>query len=283
MQVKGVEDIKNYNELSYEELRELLLKGELEHQYMAEEDYSWLLDNEIGREDFNPAVTTFCLCDEGLGRFDEYKNYDDIHIDIDSIFAQAEREGVEAAHEEGKKFTVVKPKRLKRSVIIAAAVVSALLVAFSFTDFFRKFLNVPEKTPVGSDDNHIFRSDDTRFYNSMLEMLEAEKLNILYPAKLPNGYAFTNFEVNDFGVDFAILAYATEPYIEFKVLVDVGIHIDSYEYKVNGIGYNIFKMSENLYQADFSIGEDYYLVVVNDRAILSDIIKNLQGVPNNEN
>jgi hypothetical protein len=98
----------------------------------------------------------------------------------------------------------------------------------------------------------------------------------MYPAVLPAGYIFTNFEVTDFGTELEILVYASDPYIAFRVLVGANMIVNDYSHEANGIKYNVSDLGDGLYQAQWTNGTDYYTIVVSDNAILSEIIKNLK-------
>jgi hypothetical protein len=109
----------------------------------------------------------------------------------------------------------------------------------------------------------------------MTEMLETENLNILYPAVLPNGYNFNDFEVIDIDGQFEIRALSTEPYITFVVELGITFQIENYKHEENGIKYNVLELGDGLYQAEWIDNEDYYWIVVADEAVLSEIIKKL--------
>ena len=242
----------DYGDLSYEKLRELLLNGELEHERMAEEDYICLYDYELELAD--PNLTVLNFCDEGLARLEKYKDCENIHVDMDAIFAQVERESETP-------LVLVKSKRAKRIFIAAAALVAVfIVVAFSFTDYFKQLLG-----------DSIQRTDDVRFYDSFENLIKTEKLNILYP----HGYNFADFEVINSSVDLTVLARSRDPYIEFEVIIGTDFWFDSYDYEANGIKHNIV-IHDGLYEAVWVSEADYYSIVVEDRTVLSDIIKNLQ-------
>lgn len=263
--------VNNYSELLYEELRAMLLNNELEHEYMTEEDYSHLLDYETELDDPSNIVLNFCF--DGLSRFDKYKDCDNINIDIKSLAK---------IHDKGNfKFS----KNIRRVSIAVIAVISSFFVitvtaaalGYNVIELALKALNTQEKTATDNDGNEIILTDNTRFYSSMNEMLNTENLKILYPEKLPDNYKFTDFRVDDFNNRLEIMAFATEPYISFEVIVKANYDIeDNYSYKINDIEYNTVVMDNGMFQAYWSDGENYYTIVVSEEAILSDIIKNLK-------
>jgi hypothetical protein len=119
-------------------------------------------------------------------------------------------------------------------------------------------------------------TENFRIYNSIEEMLETEKFNILYPAVLPNRYKITAVEVLDYGDYLEIAATGSEPYIAFVVLVNASNTVDSYSHEVNGVKYNISELGDGLYQAEFIHNDFHYTIAVKDKAVLSEIIENLR-------
>jgi hypothetical protein len=100
-QAKGKNPPENdYAKLSYIELRSMVLSGELEHEYMSESVYVYLLENETEfsnkahhDEESYTAVIDFCAT--GLKRFDKYKDLSDIEIYTMFISGQVERKNIE--------------------------------------------------------------------------------------------------------------------------------------------------------------------------------------------
>jgi hypothetical protein len=140
----------------------------------------------------------------------------------------------------------------------------------------RVAFNAPDRT--ATDDGREARvADGIQSYNSIIEMLEAENFDILYPTILPNGYEFTDFEVDDLGDNQTrIWLGASEPYISFTIRANSDVQIDEYDYEVNGIQYSIFESGNGTYVATWVYNGDYYTIDVSDRAVLSEIIENLR-------
>lgn len=175
-------------------------------------------------------------------------------------------------------------KKMRRASIAMVACVGALFIVtltvaamgYNVLDMIRMVLKFPEKTTINfGDGNDIIRSDDTRYYNSMNEMLDKEALNIIYPSKLPDGYNFTGFMITDYKDYIEVIAYSVSPYISFSVEIGVHYQID-YDYENNSIKYNITETINGDYQAYWSDEKDSYSIIVSDEAILSEIIKNFK-------
>jgi hypothetical protein len=149
-------------------------------------------------------------------------------------------------------------------------------MGYNIFDLIWSAIKSEDKKSDDDDGNEVVFNESVRFYDSMQEMLEIEKLNILYPEELPKGYEFNNFEADDTGKHLVISAFGTDSMIDFKIVIDTGIEIYDYAYEANGVKYNIADMGDGLCQAFWRDGQDYYMIVVDDESILSEIIENLR-------
>ncbi|MDR2572485.1 MAG: hypothetical protein LBD23_19615, partial [Oscillospiraceae bacterium] len=321
--------IDDYRKIHYEDLRKMVLNGEVEHKYMTEAKYEYLYDNEtshssevdINNQNSSEFIDHYLIldfCTNGLRRFDKYKGLADFEIFTRFMTARVERENAERdvlrsfyknpIRKNKLAMVFLAPiaflltvfrqpklamqtminlfslfyKRHKAVAVAAIAVITSVFLitvssalGYSFIELIRSAFSSSEKFATDNDGNEIILAD-TRFYNSIDEMLEAEKLSILFPVNLPHGYNFTDFEITDFNTDLELRIYATNPYIMFIVRIGANNQIESYSYEANGIKYNIVKMDDGLYQAEWNNNEDYYTIAVSDKAILSEIIKNLK-------
>jgi hypothetical protein len=278
--------MRNYGDLSVCELREMCVNGELNADLMSLSDYERLFDYETDLDEPQSSVLVFCS--NGLNQHEAYGK----HLpkpSLESVFEKHEQMfGGKSAEPKAtpkvKKRRFVPTSRWGRleATFVAIFIGAALLAqgvayAFGYNLFgmiWQAISNSDRAAVDVSGDNQIFLSD-TRFYDSLEELLEMENLNVLFPASLPNGYTFTDFIVIDTDHNFQIQMFAAEPFIEFIAYIERDIQLDSYDYESDGIKYRILEMGDGLYQADFSYETDYYTIVANDRAILSEIINNL--------
>jgi hypothetical protein len=111
----------------------------------------------------------------------------------------------------------------------------------------------------------------------MEELISTESLDILFPASLPEGYAFTDFEVIDVGTRFIVRAFAVDPYILFTIRVGTDNQIENYSHEVRGMSLSIIEMDDGSYQAEWHYNDNYYTMVVSDEVTLLEIINNLTG------
>jgi hypothetical protein len=303
---------KEYSKIHTGELRQMLLDGELFHEYMSQPIYERLLDNETYEDPNSPVVVAFCS--EGLRKLEKYAGLEDLEIYMRFMDERKSREQIEndvmdtfyIGRKKGTVATVVlapfafvsllvrKPKyviaslpelfgffyRKHKRVAVAGIAISLALVftltvsamGFNVIDLGRRILNLPERTPTDIGDNEIIRTDTFRFYDSIDELLEFENLSILFPSS----YEFNNFEITDFGAEVEVLATTLEPYIRFVVRIGFNNSIEHYDYEVNGIRYYVIERDDGLYQAGWTHNSDYYMVVIADSEMLSEIIENLQ-------
>jgi len=166
-------------------------------------------------------------------------------------------------------------------IVVATLLLQGVAMALGYDnilDLIRSALNTPEETvlDLNNNDSEMVFTSGTKTYKSMQEMLEAENLNILFPATLPDGYHFTHFETVYSDGNLNIIASATEPYIHFIVLIETSITIDSYSHEMNGVEFNIIER-DGLFQAQWVFGTDYYMVAVANETTLLEIIEKLAG------
>jgi len=279
--------MRNYGDLSVCELRELCLNGELNADLMSLSDYERLFDYETDLDEPQSSVLVFCS--NGLNQHEAYgkrlpkPSLESVFEKHEQMFGGKSAESKATSKVKKRRFLPTSRLGKLAATFVAVFIGAALLaqgvaVAMGFDNFFdmiRSALNSSERTSVNSSGNQTFLDDNVRFYDSIEELLETENLSVSYPIKLPEGYSFTEFIVLDIETGMQIQMLATEPFLEFIIDIDANIQLDSYDYDDNGIKYRVFSPSDGMYQADFSYENDYYTIVANDRAILSEIINNL--------
>ena len=296
---------RKYENLTALELREMFLNGTIDADSMTIEDFEKLFDYETELDVAHMNGDVLKFCSDGLGRFEKYSQDDDIqpppiekalhkHYVRRCCEKQNQTDSEVSTLEEFHMENVSMPKRrrflpLSRFGRIAAMFVAIIAVTLvighgvavamgydNVLDLIRSAFSSDEKSAIADDGNHdMILTDGVRIYSSMSEMLEAENINILYPAELPEGYSFTDFRVTDIDGYFELNAYAEEPFIDFRVEFNSNVQIDDYKYEINGIKYNVFETFEG-YQACWVQDGDYYKIGVSDESTLSEIIENLK-------
>jgi hypothetical protein len=243
-------DSADYREFACIQLRKLVLNSQLENENIDRAILEALLDYESKLDKPNSTVIKFCK-----SRLNKKSSKAKISFRIHKRVAVA---------------------LIAIFTALVIATVTAAAMGYNVIDLFFGAWRANESTNTDNDGNQIIIMGDSRVYNSMSEILGNENLRIFYPTELPLGYSFTNFEIDNSGSQLIVEVTATEPFISFVVMVGANIEIDDYSYEINGMKYNIFEMGDGLYQADFSIGEDYYMIVVDNKTLLSEIIENLK-------
>lgn len=104
----------DYSKLSAEELRDLLMADNLLHEFMTEEDYYALLDNESELD--KPCKKVIDYCFAGLSAMPKYDDIDVRDFDIDEF--------IKARTDTTRKF-----RKTKKALLIVAAVIASMIVA----------------------------------------------------------------------------------------------------------------------------------------------------------
>jgi hypothetical protein len=267
---------ENYQNLDTQVLREMFLHGTLNPDLMGLDEYERLFAYESDNFDeytMNGDILTFCA--NGLNKFEKYSQYDYIKPDFDKILERFKRDNRMTRRRKSKRVAIFAAAAVIGTMLIAT--VTAAAMGYNFLDLIRGALNSDERTDSDDFGNQVNLAD-SRFYGSMQEMLTAESLDILIPTILPDGYAFTDFNVDDLGSETRVRLSASEPYIFFVIRIGVNIQVEHYDYEVNGIQYYVVDLDNGTYQAGWSHNGNYYAIAVANKAILSEIIENLREV-----
>ena len=134
------------------------------------------------------------------------------------------------------------PSKLKRCavlltiIVVAAMVLQGVAMAMGYDNFIDMIRSAINSNDGRATNPTIQRdtvyADKFRTYDSMSELLATENLSIIYPTILPKGYEFTYFEVTN-EEKFIISSFATEPYISFRVQIDVDFQIEDFKFETN--------------------------------------------------
>ncbi|MCL2071316.1 MAG: hypothetical protein FWH07_03670 [Oscillospiraceae bacterium] len=256
----------DYSVLNFYELRKMVKNGEIDQGCMGQSLYETVLDGESALEEQDVDVLDFAL--KGLKQYDKYKDVADVVIWGAAV----------ARHNPGnqtEKSTIRIRKRRAFWIVAAIIFVVVLTGCAAIFDLFGKMLTLSLFTPSQQGGIYMLRTEDERFYSSIEDLLSIEQLNILYPATLPVGYSFTNFEVINRGTNLEVGLYAESPYIDFRVRIGADVQIDDFDNEINGIKYSVFE-HEGMYQAVWTVEKDYYRLAVSDETVITEVIKSLR-------
>jgi len=165
--------------------------------------------------------------------------------------------------------------------IIAVALAVTALVAgamgYSVVDLGKKIIGIPVNIPLDYNGNDVIRTDDVMSYDSIEALLADEKLQILFPETLPDGYDLRRFTVRNFGGETKIFAAGSgQKYIELTITVGVNLFDNNYPFEENGIEYNIADNENGTYQAWWYDGTNSYALIIDDESIILGIIAELK-------
>jgi len=257
---------EKYSEFSYAELRELLLCGELEHEFMTDEDYADIIENEL--EQVNPSIDVLDLCVEGLSQYEEYKALKDMKIDLNTIFLEKPDKNKKIINTRAVKAALI------AAIIIVFMLVSQLIsLAFGFNLFGYIFNWGDEKVYIEAIPNgeaSDFTVIPEYFMYENIDAVPNEYLSYI-PKNIQSDYIFAEASYLDAGEGFIFLiAYSGHPDIYLTLNVNNSINTtiekdDEHfeEYIVSGITYTLYK---NL---------DYYKALWLNDGLLFDMSVNL--------
>jgi len=239
-----------YNKLSRTELEQLFLR-----------------ETELSIAEKNPDVLVSCA--RALQRYEPYATdarNAELRTPLEELLSEYERRNQQGSR---------KVSRTVIAVAIAAAIATATAAALEYNtvEMLWNAISSPENAVSDTSGNVLSWTEGTRFYNSFAELLEAESLDILVPAELPNNYLFTHFEVSTFGGQIVVMAYSPEPYIDFNVKIDVDHPVEPL-FQIGEIKYNIIETNGH-FQAVWNYNGDYYTITAGDESVLSEVIQNL--------
>ena len=179
-----------------------------------------------------------------------------------------------------------KHHRLKKALLIAAAVIalacSATLVATAFGfDVFahlRELLSCPAGAKMEENGITLVHHGETTVYSSIEELLGAEKLDIMYPTKLPNGVTITEVRVIPGGGNTEIVEIKTNDenisiHIETATESTGGAFADCERIEVGNATYYIHE--ERLYAVTNNNG-NYYCIQADNYENILLIIKHMK-------
>ena len=271
----------DYSKLSAEELRENLLSDKLLHEFMGEEDYTALLDSEAEYDEPSEKVINFCYA--GLSKLPAYSDIHERNFSIDELFKAID--------------TCVprKHRRLRKTLIIAAAVIGSLLVTQIVTsalgfDLFGYIFNWNKPEVVEIKNNgviNISTGENERIEYTDVEEIPNEMKNLV-PEYLFNNFKFykalltqrdgntgSHFSFFDENENFINIGR-----VNFRN--DINVHIEKddngyfEEYMISDISYTIFTNTSD-YRAVWVIEGYVYSLSTHFKELqeIKDLLDNL--------
>lgn len=202
--------------------------------------------------------------------------------------------GIGKDRKKGKKSKKKSKKRAVAAVATVAIITTLLFAVVSvaahnqgysnawefITENIKQILNLNAGETMESDGITFVKGEDAVSYASMEELIEAEQIDILYPANLPNDIRVTKIMQNNISEDHAVLSFVfNDSNLNLSVSNVQNINqndISTQEkYKTNSMTFYIFHKADGSYQA---IGQDEkyeYRIIYNDYDVLVLILNNM--------
>ena len=276
--------------MSGQEIKELIVDKIITLQELSDSALEKVLDFETEMLCHNSGdMDIIRQCSEIL---DERNKSDRLNEDeISTIINKAKTEHVSVVDADNACPSVVAPQRkirliFKRIAIVAAAILvimtTTVAIATAFgvdiTRYLKSIMREPDGAVIHVDGMSIYNVKNPTIYKSVQEMLEAEKIDIMYPTVFPEGVTFKNICVGEHANG--------DQYIDFRVndvWVGLSIELDAPKftasnpitYEHNGITYYIDK-SKNGWYATCYYNNDQYLIQAYSYDDLILIIDNMK-------
>lgn len=187
---------KKLDHLTGQEIKEMITRQEIKLEDLSVSALNCLFDYESdatcrGESD----GTLLCRCADVLAQKEGFAEEHDkaFSAELDRVMHSVSTELP----------PVRKPLRLKKALLVAAAAAVLLCCAsvvvaalgFDVCGYFKDLVFSPAGSKIEENGITLLHYGQTAQYASMEELLAAEKLNIMYPAKLPEGVKITEVRV----------------------------------------------------------------------------------------
>lgn len=281
----------NLDNLTGQEIRELVVTKEIEIEILDKAALSKLLDHETDLLCFGIGnMELISKCAELLERSESDPLSTEAHFD--KIIEKAKSDNIIISNETGSELQNIRVDRKRkiniRKIWIVAATIAVLLsigiiitTAFdgSVSRILRSLTSKPAETVVETADMSIKKLGKSRTYYSVDEFVDAEDISILYPEKMPEGFEVKRISINDTDLlgDKSIQIITGDP--EVCILINTNLEetdskrLDSEIYVSNGRTFYIRKIVSN---ATFFHNGDHYSVQADSYENLILILDNLK-------
>lgn len=267
-----MENYKKLDHLTGQEIKEMITRQEIKLEDLSISALNCLFDYESdatcrGESD----GTLLCRCADVLAQKEGCAKEHDkaFAAELDRVMQSVSTELP----------PVRKPLRLKKALLVAAAVALLLCVAsiavtafgFDVFGYFRDLVSGPAGSKIEDNGITLVHRGESTFYPSIEDLIAAERLEIMYPAKLPDGVSVTEVRVMPReGGKETIEIKTTDKNV--LICVDLSMEsngdtfLDCERIEINNIGYYIHK--EYLFAAACYNGDYYYIQANNYENIL---------------
>lgn len=270
--------------LSGQEIKEMIDVGKITLESLGTAALRKLMDYEldmlcIGKGD----AELICKCSELLDKTDPDPMTSEAFM---NIIEKSKREHITVIDEATERNSMPKKRFiLKRTALVAAAVLILMTstaaiagaLGFDIYKYISEIVREPEGTEINVDEFTFYHNGEVKQYASVEEMIENENLDIMYPARLPDGVRINKIylttEINGNRIIQIITNDVNVNYnIEFS-----NAPIESYSQEIieyQGIEFHI--KHEEPYSASFLYKNNKYCISATTKEDLILIIENLR-------
>lgn len=218
-------------------------------------------------------------------------------LGVDCSKLTPKEEGVGKKRKKGKKGKKKSKKRAVAAVATVAIITTLLFAVVSvaahnqgysnawefITENIKQILNLNAGETMESDGITFVKGEDAVIYSSMEELIEAEQIDILYPANLPNDIRVTKIMQMHMSDSHSVLSFHFDiENLSFSVsnLSEIS-NTDLLEkeiYQFNDMTFYIDAFSNGTYQAIGYYNNYEYRIIYNEYNTMIEIINNLKGI-----
>lgn len=288
--------MKNTDKFDCLAVKECIIKGLIDINKLSKEELDVLIDFEtdnIIECDTEPDMSFLDTCYDAMHKFEDYSK----DISDEKIQELGDKAYIEFAQKQMTASTAKKPRRFfKRFATACAAMFAVCFLSFSVAavalgsysaawEYISSNVSAILKWDCNKDVDGItiIKSDYTKKYDTIEELLVAENLDILYPASLPEGVKIERVRIiayDDgkekysfiFNTDYHTIQIANYFSIDLNKLVNHSV------YTINNIDYYIILTHDGFYQAISHHNNMEYTFTSKTYNDLIYILSNLRGI-----
>ena len=288
--------MKNTDKFDCLAVKECIIKGLIDINKLSKEELDVLIDFEtdnIIECDTEPDMSFLDTCYDAMHKFEDYRN----DVSDENIQELGDKAYIEFTQKQMNTAPAKKPRRFfKRFATACAAMFAVCFLSFSvaavalgsysaaweyISSNVSAILNLNGSKDV--DGITIIKSDYTKKYDTIEELLIAENLDILYPASLPDGVKIERVRIDtyDDNKQKVMFVFNTPDYA-IQITNYLAIDLNSFEnksiYTINDIDFHIIKINDYAYQAIYQENNIEYKVNCIDYDLLIYILSNMKGL-----
>jgi hypothetical protein len=288
--------MKNTDKFDCLAVKECIIKGLIDINKLSKEELDVLIDFEtdnIIECDTEPDMSFLDTCYDAMHKFEDYSK----DISDEQIQELGDKAYIEFTQKQMNTAPAKKPRRFfKRFATVCAAMLAFCFLSFSvaavalgsysaaweyISSNVSAILNLNGSKDV--DGITIIKSDYTKKYSTIEELLAAENLDILYPASLPEGVKIERVKVFGFddgrenilfmlNTDICAIQITNYYSIDLEIIQNYSI------YSTNKADFYITKSYDDSYQALAQINNMEYTINCLNYNDLIYILSNMKGI-----